>query len=90
MSNVLLRYGDLLAGSAALFHQGAVTHAQFDAYLQSVGFGSTRFPGLQGAGVVVSATNAQVPGISELHAGERRCRHLGQPAGTALPLLPRQ
>ncbi len=45
LSNVLLRYGDLLAGSAALLHQGVVTHAQFDAYLQSVGFGSTRFPG---------------------------------------------
>ncbi len=63
LSNVLLRYGDLLAGSAALFHQGLVTHAQYAAYLQSVGFGTSRFPGLQGAGVVVSVTNAQVPGI---------------------------
>ncbi len=63
LSNVLLRYGDLLAGSAALFHQGVVTHAQYDAYLQSVGFGSTRFPGLQGAGIVRSVTNDQVPGL---------------------------
>jgi diguanylate cyclase (GGDEF)-like protein/PAS domain S-box-containing protein len=63
MSYVLLRYGDLLAGSAALFHQGVVTHAQYDAYLQSVGFGSPRFPGLQGAGIVRSVTNDQLPGL---------------------------
>jgi len=61
ISNVLLRYGDLLAGSAALFHQGVVTRAQYDAYLQAVGFGTSEFPGLEGAGLVQVVSPAQVP-----------------------------
>ncbi|HTV12584.1 MAG TPA: EAL domain-containing protein [Acidimicrobiales bacterium] len=61
VSNVLLRYEDLLSGSAALFHQGVVTRAEYDAFLGSVGFGSSRFPGLLGAGLIKRVLADQLP-----------------------------
>ncbi len=60
LSRVLDEYGELLSGSAALFHQGVVTRPQYIAYLQAVGFGSARFPGLQGAGLVRRVRAGQV------------------------------
>lgn len=61
LADVLLRYGDVLSGSGALFHQGVVSRSQYDAYLRAVGFGSARFRELQGIGFIQRVTPAQVP-----------------------------
>ncbi len=61
----LNQYGDLLSGSAALFHQGVVSREQYVEYLQAVGLGSARFAGLQGVGLVQRVTASQVPAFLE-------------------------
>jgi diguanylate cyclase (GGDEF)-like protein/PAS domain S-box-containing protein len=61
VERVLLQYGQLLSGSGALFHQGVVTRAQYHSYLEAVGFGSPRFPGLEGVGFVQKVVPSQVP-----------------------------
>jgi diguanylate cyclase (GGDEF)-like protein/PAS domain S-box-containing protein len=69
ITEVLLKYGDLVSGSAALFHQGNVSRAQYADYLQAVGFGPSRFPGLLGLGYVQRVTPEQLPGFfASLHA----------------------
>lgn len=62
-ANVLLRYGDLVAASAALFDQGVVTRAEYRSYLQAVGFGSSRFKGVEGIGLVQRVKLEQIPGF---------------------------
>ena len=49
-----------VSGSAALFHLRVLTRAEYIAYLQSVGFGSQRFAGLDGVGLVERVPAAQV------------------------------
>jgi diguanylate cyclase (GGDEF)-like protein/PAS domain S-box-containing protein len=61
LTDVMLRYGDVLSGSGALFHQGVVSRSQYDAYLSAVGFGSARFRELQGIGFIQRTTPSQVP-----------------------------
>jgi diguanylate cyclase (GGDEF)-like protein/PAS domain S-box-containing protein len=63
VTDVLLRYGDVLSGSGALFHQGVVSRAQYDAYLDAVGFGSARFPDLEGIGFIQRTAPRQVAGL---------------------------
>ena len=79
LSRTLLEYGGLLSGSAALFHQGVVTRTQYDAYLQAVGFGSSRFPGLEGVGLIQRLSPGQVPGFLAV------LRHQGLPAAVYPP-----
>jgi diguanylate cyclase (GGDEF)-like protein/PAS domain S-box-containing protein len=57
----LLGDSDLLAGSAALLHQGVVSRSQYVGYLQAIGFGTDRFPGLEGVGLFDRLTPAAVP-----------------------------
>jgi diguanylate cyclase (GGDEF)-like protein/PAS domain S-box-containing protein len=61
LTDVLLRYGDVLSGSGALFHQGVVSRSQYDAYLAAVGFGSPRLRELEGIGFIQRTSPAQVP-----------------------------
>ncbi len=65
VTRVLNQYGDLLSGSAALFHQGVVTRTQYVDYLQAVGFGSARFSGLKGVGLIQRVTSGEVPSFLE-------------------------
>ncbi|HZU79996.1 MAG TPA: EAL domain-containing protein [Acidimicrobiales bacterium] len=57
----LLQDSEILSASSALFHQGDMTRKQYVAYLDAVGFGTSRFPGLQGIGLLERLTPAQVP-----------------------------
>jgi len=59
----LLQDSDLLAGSAALLDQGVVSRSQYVGYLQAIGFGTDRFPGLEGVGLIDRLTPAAVPGF---------------------------
>ncbi len=69
VTRVLNQYGGLLSGSAALFHQGIVSRAQYADYLQALGFGSAGFAGLQGVGLIQRVTASAVPAyLSSLRA----------------------
>ncbi|GEM_PF-547870 len=63
VTRTLLQYGNLVSGSAALFHQGVVSRGQYDAYLQALGFGSAPFQGLLGAGLIQVVPAGDVPGF---------------------------
>jgi diguanylate cyclase (GGDEF)-like protein/PAS domain S-box-containing protein len=56
----LLRYGDLLAASRALFTQGVVTRPQYNEFVRSVGFGTPRLAAIQGIGFVQRVPHAQL------------------------------
>jgi len=60
MRGGLLRYGDFVHVSAAMFRQGLVSRPQFATYLHDVGFDNGRFPGLEGAGYVQLVSQDQV------------------------------
>ncbi|MHB8440087.1 MAG: bifunctional diguanylate cyclase/phosphodiesterase [Acidimicrobiales bacterium] len=60
LASLLSRSGSLIAGSAELFEQDISPNA-YTSYLDAVGYGSSKFPGVLGIGIIERVPAAQLP-----------------------------